>query len=189
MDRQEKQTVKSLTRRDLLRYGLGTVGGAAAACAAGYYLTRASDPAGADVAEIFKNDAPTGELWDLWKKRQWVAESRYYNRLGRNVQCKNCPNDCLLSPGDRGRCRNKVNHDGTLYTLAYANPVAFNDDPIEKKPLYHFLPGTTVFSLSTTGCGFRCLNCQNWDTSQRKPEELKDPRGQEVAPTRSSCPT
>ena len=72
---------------------------------------------------------------------------------------------------------------GKLYTLAYADPCALHVDPIEKKPLLHFLPGTAVFSLAAAGCGFRCLNCQNWDISQRKPEETKDPRG---APVRLS---
>jgi pyruvate formate lyase activating enzyme len=93
------------------------------------------------------------------------------------VQCKVCPNNCLLEPGDRSHCRNKVNKDGTLFTMAYGNPCTFHVDPIEKKPLFHFLPGTASFSLATSGCVFRCLNCQNWEISQKKPEETKDPRG------------
>ena len=109
-----------------------------------------------------------------------MPEARHYLKLGRNVQCKLCPNECLLEPEDRGHCRNRVNKDGKLYTLAYGNPCALHVDPIEKKPLFHFLPGTTAFSLATAGCGFRCLNCQNWDISQRKPEETKDPRGEPV---------
>jgi pyruvate formate lyase activating enzyme len=64
--------------------------------------------------------------------------------------------------------------------LAYGNACSFHSDPIEKKPLFHFLPATDVFSFATSGCGFRCLNCQNWDISQRKPEESKDPRGKPV---------
>jgi pyruvate formate lyase activating enzyme len=63
--------------------------------------------------------------------------------------------------------------------MAYGNPCTFHLDPIEKKPLFHFLPGTTSFSLATSGCVFRCLNCQNWDISQKKPEETKNPRGPE----------
>jgi len=184
MDRQPEQNMTGreagLTRRKVLRYALSGLGIAAGAGAAAMYLKRAADPVAADVLEVFRNDAPTGQLWEDWKRRGWVAPVRYYLKLGRNVQCKTCPHECILSPGDRGRCRNRVNVDGTLYTLAYGNPCAYNLDPIEKKPLYHFLPGTRIFSLSTTGCAFRCLNCQNWDTSQRKPEELKDPRGQDV---------
>ena len=128
-------------------------------------------------ADVFKGQAPTGELWDLWRQRGWVKEASHYLKLGRNVQCKVCPNNCLLEPGDRSHCRNKVNKDGVLYTLAYANPCALHVDPIEKKPLYHFLPGSQSFSLATAGCVFRCLNCQNWEISQKKPEETKDARG------------
>jgi pyruvate formate lyase activating enzyme len=131
-------------------------------------------------ADVFKGDAPSGELWELWRRRGWVHEARHYLRLDRNVQCKVCPNNCLLTPGDRSHCRNKVNHDGTLYTLAYANPCTFHVDPVEKKPLFHFLPGSSSFSLATAGCVFRCLNCQNWEISQKKPEETKDPRGAEL---------
>ena len=98
-------------------------------------------------ADTFKGDAPTGELWELWQKRGWVKEARHYLKLGRNVQCKVCPNNCILEPGDRSHCRNKVNRDGTLYTLVYGNPCTFHVDPVEKKPLYHFMPGT----LSTLG--------------------------------------
>ena len=111
-----------------------------------------------------------------------MKEASHYLKLGRNVQCKVCPNNCLLAPGDRSHCRNKVNHDGTLYTLAYGNPCTFHVDPVEKKPLFHFLPGSRTFSLATSGCVFRCLNCQNWEISQKKPEETKDPRGRGVAP-------
>ncbi|MCL5098521.1 MAG: AmmeMemoRadiSam system radical SAM enzyme [Candidatus Omnitrophica bacterium] len=130
-------------------------------------------------ADVFKNDAPTGEVWELWKKRGWVKEASHYLKLDRNVQCKVCPNNCILAPGDRSHCRNKVNQDGTLYTMAYGNPCTFHIDPVEKKPLFHFLPGTKTFSLSTSGCVFRCLNCQNWEISQKKPEETKNPRGPE----------
>ncbi|MFA5058889.1 MAG: AmmeMemoRadiSam system radical SAM enzyme [Opitutaceae bacterium] len=131
-------------------------------------------------ADVFKGDAPDGALWELWRRRGWVKEASHYLKLDRNVQCKVCPNNCLLAPGDRSHCRNKVNRDGTLYTMAYGNPCTFHIDPVEKKPLYHFLPGTPTFSLATSGCIFRCLNCQNWEISQKKPEETKDPRGPEL---------
>jgi pyruvate formate lyase activating enzyme len=130
-------------------------------------------------ADTFKGDAPKGEVWEQWRKRGWVQEGRHYLKLGRNVQCKVCPNNCVLEPGDRSHCRNRVNYDGTLFTLAYANPCTFHVDPVEKKPLYHFLPGTNTFSLATSGCVFRCLNCQNWEISQKKPEETKSAAGPE----------
>jgi len=131
-------------------------------------------------ADVFKGDAPKDDLWALWQRRGWVKEASHYLKLGRNVQCKICPNNCLLCPGDRSHCRNKVNVGGTLYTLVYGNPCTFHVDPVEKKPLFHFLPGTPTFSLATSGCVFRCLNCQNWEISQRKPEETKDARGAEL---------
>ncbi len=133
--------------------------------------------AGEAPAEIFPGDAPDEETWRLWRERGWTREAAHYLKLGRNVQCKVCPNNCLLAPGDRSHCRNKVNRDGTLHTMAYANPCTFHVDPVEKKPLFHFLPGSRTFSLATSGCVFRCLNCQNWEISQKKPEETKDPRG------------
>ena len=131
---------------------------------------------------IFKHDAPGGELWDLWQRRGWAREAKHYYPLGKNVQCKLCPNGCLLEPGDRSHCRNRVNKDGKLYTLAYGNPCALHVDPIEKKPLFHFLPGAGALSLATAGCVLRCLNCQNWEISQSTPEQTKDPRGPEVRP-------
>jgi pyruvate formate lyase activating enzyme len=66
-----------------------------------------------------------------------------------------------------------VNIGGKLYSLAYGNPCSAHVDPIEKKPLNHFYPRSLIFSIATTGCNFRCLNCQNWEISQRKPEEVK----------------
>ena len=115
---------------------------------------------------VFKGDAPD----KLWK---WSKEGFAYKKLeGRKVICEICPNLCLLAPGDRSVCRSKVNLDGKLYSLAYGNPCSVNTDPIEKKPLFHFRPRIKAFSLATTGCNFRCLNCQNWEISQAKPHEV-----------------
>jgi len=114
---------------------------------------------------IFKNDAPSKP----WK---WSIEAFHYASDGTTVQCQVCPNRCILSPGDRSICRSRVNIDGKLYSLAYGNPCSIHVDPIEKKPLFHFYPGTPIFSIATAGCNFRCLNCQNWEISQRKPEEV-----------------
>jgi pyruvate formate lyase activating enzyme len=117
--------------------------------------------------KIFKGDAPK----TLWK---WSKEGFSYKKLsGNKVVCGICPNRCLLSSGDRSVCRSKVNIDGKLYSLAYGNPCSVNVDPIEKKPLFHFKPRSKAFSLATAGCNFRCLNCQNWEISQSKPEELR----------------
>jgi pyruvate formate lyase activating enzyme len=166
-----------ISRRTAVGLGVGGIVGVAGAASLFSFLDRWRDAEAP--ASSFKADAPTGEVWDLWQKRGWVKEARHYLKLGRNVQCKVCPNNCILAPGDRSHCRNKVNYDGTLYTLAYGDPCTFHVDPVEKKPLFHFLPGTLSFSLATSGCVFRCLNCQNWEISQKKPEETKNPRGPE----------
>ena len=71
-------------------------------------------------------------------------------------------------------CHNRKVFDGKLYTMAYGNPCAIHIDPIEKKPLYHFLPGSSAFSIATAGCNLACLNCQNWTISQSSPEETKN---------------
>ena len=167
---------EGISRRSVLKYGAIALASVSGVCAATWHVMRR---AAATAAGVFKRDAPSGELWARWRGRGWAKEARHYRKLGPNVQCLLCPNDCLLAPEDRGRCRNRVNKDGKMYTLVYANPCSFGLDPVEKKPLFHFLPASKTFSLATSGCGFRCLNCQNWDISQRKPEELKDPRGAE----------
>ncbi|MBS3809218.1 MAG: AmmeMemoRadiSam system radical SAM enzyme [Desulfobacterales bacterium] len=116
---------------------------------------------------IFRDDAPE----KLWK---WSREAFSYEKIsGSKTVCNICPNSCVLSPGDRSICRSKVNMDGTLYTLAYGNPCSVHIDPIEKKPLYHFLPRSRAFSLAEAGCNFRCLNCQNWEISQARPSEVR----------------
>lgn len=118
--------------------------------------------------KIFRGDAPE----KIWK---WSHEGAFYEKLsGLRVACGICPNRCILSPGDRSVCRSKINVEGVLYSIAYGNPCSVHIDPIEKKPLYHFKPRSTAFSLATTGCNFRCLNCQNWEISQAKPEQARN---------------
>ena len=117
--------------------------------------------------KVFKGDAPA----KLWK---WGHEGYFYKKLeSGKVVCGICPNRCFLSPGDRSVCRSRVNINGILYSLTYGNPCSLNVDPIEKKPLFHFKPRSKAFSLATTGCNFRCLNCQNWEISQAKPTEVR----------------
>lgn len=177
-DGSQKKGRANLTRREAIQYG---VAGAAGVSIVGTVLWRALQALRTpDLSAPFKGDAPTGALWEAWQKRGWAKEGYHYMKLGRNVQCVICPNNCLLEPGDRSHCRNRINKDGTLYTLAYGNPCSFHVDPVEKKPLFHFLPGTPSFSLATAGCVFRCLNCQNWEISQKKPEETKDATGPEL---------
>lgn len=101
-------------------------------------------------------------------------EAMYYRKLGdKVVQCGLCPNRCTLANLSRGLCGDRINLDGKLYSLVYGKPIAVHLDPIEKKPLSHFLPGTTAFSISTAGCNLGCVFCQNWQISQVKPEEAE----------------
>ena len=102
-----------------------------------------------------------------------MMECRYYQRLDNGVvECQLCPHHCHIANGKTGRCKSRMNHDGVLVSEVYGKPCALAIDPIEKKPLYHFHPGTTCLSLACTGCNFRCLNCQNHDISQVAPDDV-----------------
>lgn len=105
-------------------------------------------------------------------KLSWT-EARYYKKLTNNkIQCELCPWKCIVQPGRRGHCEVRENKNGTYYSLIYGLLAAYHNDPIEKKPFYHFLPGTTSFSLATAGCNVDCKFCQNWELAQRRPEEI-----------------
>ncbi len=94
-------------------------------------------------------------------------EAMLYKKLEDGVvQCRLCAHYCRIRDGESGLCRVRRNEGGTLYTLAYGETIARNVDPIEKKPLYHFLPGTFSYSIATAGCNFQCGFCQNWQISQ-----------------------
>ena len=95
-----------------------------------------------------------------------------WTRKGDKVTCLLCPHYCAITEGKTGLCRTRTNKDGVLFSLAYGNPCSVAIDPVEKKPLYHFLPGSQVLSIATAGCNFRCLNCQNWTISQASPENI-----------------
>lgn len=97
------------------------------------------------------------------------------------IQCNLCAHRCIIKNGKRGICRVRENDNGILKTLVYGNLIAKNQDPVEKKPLYHFLPGSTSFSIAMPGCNFRCEWCQNWQTSQM-PKIMDLPRGQRLMP-------
>ena len=87
------------------------------------------------------------------------------------VRCMLCARECLIKDGERGDCRTRINLDGKLHTLVYGRPISVHVDPIEKKPFYHFLPGSQAFSLATAGCPLHCKFCQNWEISQARPED------------------
>ena len=152
---------KKITRRSFIKQALlGLAGLSLSAYAVNKFISRP--------VKTFEGTAPE----ELWK---WSKEAYNYKKLGNKVtQCLNCPHQCILKPGDRSFCRNKVNIDGKFYTLAYGNPCAVHVDPIEKKPLYHFLPTTAAFSIAVAGCNLRCLYCQNFSISQVQPEQTQN---------------
>jgi pyruvate formate lyase activating enzyme len=88
------------------------------------------------------------------------------------VKCLLCAHGCTLRPGEPGRCRTRVNVRGELRSLTYGRPVVVHVDPIEKKPFYHFLPGSSAYSFGSSGCPLRCRFCQNWELSQSSPGDL-----------------
>ncbi len=103
-----------------------------------------------------------------------MKKALYYRNIDQNVICELCPHMCQLGDGELGTCRTRINKAGELYTLAYNNLCALNIDPVEKKPLCHFLPQSKTLSLSIAGCNLRCLNCQNASISQVSPLETKN---------------
>ncbi len=93
-----------------------------------------------------------------------MKECMLYERLdGKDVRCDACAHHCVIRDGKTGICRVRKNGSGKLYSLVYGLPISCAVDPIEKKPLFHFMPGTDVYSLGTVGCNFRCSFCQNHD--------------------------
>jgi len=88
------------------------------------------------------------------------------------IKCQLCARTCIVRSGERGKCRARMNVNGELRSLVYGRPVAIHVDPIEKKPFYHFLPGSEAFSFATSGCPLRCKFCQNWEISQSSPEDF-----------------
>jgi pyruvate formate lyase activating enzyme len=100
-----------------------------------------------------------------------MKECYLYQKLaGHLVQCQTCNQFCKIAQDKRGVCGVRENKDGILYLLVYGKAIAVHIDPIEKKPLYHFMPNTKTFSIATVGCNFRCFWCQNADISQAPKE-------------------
>jgi len=112
-----------------------------------------------------------GTADEPWK---WSREAAYQAETPRGIRCQICPNECTLKEGELSDCHNRKVYNGKLYTIAYGNPCSIHIDPIEKKPLYHFKPGSNAYSIATAGCNLACLNCQNWTISQSSPEETQN---------------
>jgi pyruvate formate lyase activating enzyme len=102
-----------------------------------------------------------------------LKEVMFYKKLEDvRIECEICPRACKIADRERGYCGNKENRKGTYYTLVYAQACAVHNDPIEKKPLFHYLPGTNALSIAAAGCNFECKFCQNWQIAQFRPEQV-----------------
>jgi len=150
---------RKLTKREFLRYSA---------------LGIATTALGSKVTNVFSKDKMNNTanstpppVAGLWK---WSKESPFYTVTAKGVRCQICPNNCVLREGQESICRTHVVKDDKLYTIAYGNPCSVHVDPIEKKPLFHFLPETRSYSIATAGCTLACLNCQNWEISQESPK-------------------
>lgn len=121
---------------------------------------------GATVPNLLANPSP---------KKTHQFEARWYEKQPyKKVTCKLCPRECVVDDRERGYCGVRENWDGIYYTLVHSKPCTYHVDPIEKKPLFHFLPGTAAFSIATVGCNVDCQFCQNWQISQIRPEQAQN---------------
>ncbi|MFH1327794.1 MAG: radical SAM protein, partial [Candidatus Bathyarchaeota archaeon] len=112
-----------------------------------------------------------------------MKEAMFYEKLNKNmVHCYLCPHHCKIPEKKRGICGVRENLDGVLYSLVYGKAVSRAVDPIEKKPLFHFYPGSESYSVATVGCNFRCKNCQNYEFSLLSKENRKLIIGEDVSP-------
>ncbi len=119
------------------------------------------------------------ELKILQKTEQLHEAAWWEAEPDERVHCYLCPRHCHIHPGQAGFCFIRINQSGKLYSLGYGAPAALQVDPIEKKPLNHFLPDTRVFSMGTAGCNMGCFFCQNWDISKSRSDQV---RSQHVPP-------
>ncbi len=105
--------------------------------------------------------------------KEFLTEARYYEKLPyRKIKCVLCPRECVIDDLERGYCGVRENRNGIYYTMVHSRPCSAHLDPIEKKPLFHFLAGTQAFSIATVGCNVECKFCQNWQISQVRPEQI-----------------
>ena len=139
------------------------------------------DPRSQDILRDLIKGAPTARYWTSTVQKGAVCSACHmpaelkgtgkHQHKAPVVKCLLCAHECLIQDGERGRCRARYNLDGELKSLVYGRPITEHVDPIEKKPFYHFLPGTEAYSLATSGCPLRCKFCQNWEISQASPED------------------
>lgn len=149
---------KTITKRTFLKTGASALG-----------LVACSVCSNKSIFSNFQSDSFHSEEID-----QWTIKAKHYVNTPKGLKCQICPNECKMLPGEISDCQTRINIDNELYCIAYGNPCAVHIDPIEKKPLYHFYPGTKALSIATAGCNLACLNCQNWEISQQSPRKTRN---------------
>ena len=190
-DKQSHIVSKHFTRREFLQrashYGM-ILGSAGATLSAPLWLRQLVGPgtAGQIPSPTINNlmrEAPVARYWI--STHSPGVQCRLCHSVKDNVEnidhdhgeviikCLLCAQGCIIKEGERGRCRARVNVDGKLRSLVYGRPISVHVDPIEKKPLYHFRPGSAAFSIATAGCPLKCKFCQNWEISQARPEDFE----------------
>lgn len=150
---------KKLTRKQFLQV---SAAGACGVCMAG--LPRLTKPA--DARELSTTQT-AGKGFVNPQKSPW-----FLNLDNKTVECELCPNKCRLEQGQRSVCLVRENRNGRGYTLAYGNPALIQEDPVERKPFFHVVPGSRALSVSTAGCNLRCRFCEVWDMALVKPEQV-----------------
>jgi pyruvate formate lyase activating enzyme len=125
---------------------------------------------------------------------RFIVEAQFYEKLPyKKIRCKLCPRECVIDDQERGYCGVRENRAGSYYTLVHSRVCAAHIDPIEKKPLFHFFPGSLAFSIATAGCNVNCKFCQNWDISQSRPEQVRNnylpPRDLAGLAQQNRCPS
>ena len=116
---------------------------------------------------------PSGAVEQKQDDAQFTVEARFYQKLqNRKIKCKLCPRECTVGDKERGYCGVRENRGGIYYTLVHSRVCTAHVDPVEKKPFFHYLPGSMAFSVATAGCNVNCKFCQNWEISQSRPEQI-----------------
>jgi pyruvate formate lyase activating enzyme len=154
-----RRNPNKISRREFLKVGLAGIG---SLCVVGNMGCRPeSDAVETATPELdrigFVNPRPAVWFSDL---------------EGGRVRCELCPHNCVLSKGERARCKVRENRQGVGYTLAYGNPALIQEDPVERKPFYHVLPGSRALSIATAGCNLECDFCEVWDMALVHPEDV-----------------
>jgi pyruvate formate lyase activating enzyme len=122
----------------------------------------------------YDESVPVPDLRFSTKPGKYSKEAMFQVQTPKGIRCMICPEECNILDGASGNCGSRKNFGNKLYSIAYGNPCTVNIDPVEKKPLLHFLPESLAYSIATAGCNLACLNCQNWTISQTTPDKTRN---------------